>query len=729
MSEQMVPAHMINQGMRERPTVKPLTDWKKPPSLQTLKGDLSAAAPSHDSHVNKIRAWRDIRDGTGKAAPPKSKSKKKRSELQPKLVRRQNEWRYPMLSEPFLSSDKMFTVSPTSWEDVPAARQNETLVNWQFRTKIDTVKFIDDFVHSAVDEGTVIVRLGWFRRTEEEVVDVPIYTYLDATQIPGAVEQLNATMQLKSTDPHAYATTVPEELKASVDFTMEQGIPALAQPSGQTEQQKITKIIENYPTLDVLDYENVYIDPSCNGDITKAKFAVISFETSKADLTADGRYKNLDAVNWEGAAILAEPDHKTNTPSDFNFTDELRKRIVAYEYWGFHDIQGNGKLVPIVATWVGDVMIRLEENPYPDQQIPLVVAPYMPIKRALEGEPDAELLGDNQAILGAVMRGLIDLMGRSANAQQGFAKGWLDTTNKLRYEQGDDYEFNPGNGDPRLATFQHTYPEIPQSALTMLALQNQEAESISGVKAFSGGLSGEAYGDVAAGIRGMLDASSKREMAILRRLTNAMKKIAVKIIAMNGVFLADKEVVRVTNEEFVEISRDDLRGNFDMRCDLSTPEVDQAKAQDLGFMLQTIGPDMDPMLRNMVLADIARLKRMPDLAKRIENYKPQPDPMAEQLKQLELLKMQKEIEELDSKIQLNMAKAAAEGAATDQKNLDFLEQETGTKHERDLQRISTQAKSQGDTKILDALLNPPKEGEKAPNIPSALQFRNIAQHI
>ena len=38
----------------------------------------------------------------------------------------------------------------------------------------------------------------------------------------------------------------------------------------------------------------------------------------------------------------------------------------------------------------------------------------------------------------------------------------------------------------------HTYPEIPASAQFMLQLQNMEAESMTGVKAFNQGLSGEA---------------------------------------------------------------------------------------------------------------------------------------------------------------------------------------------------------------------------------------------
>ena len=57
----------------------------------------------------------------------------------------------------------------------------------------------------------------------------------------------------------------------------------------------------------------------------------------------------------------------------------------------------------IVATWVGDVLIRMEENPFPDGNPPFVVFNYIPDEGSVYGIPNAELLGDNQEILGAVI--------------------------------------------------------------------------------------------------------------------------------------------------------------------------------------------------------------------------------------------------------------------------------------------------------------------------------------
>lgn len=700
-----------------------LTSWAKEPSIQDLTADLEASKMAHDNQVAKIQNWNDLLHVRGRHKPPKVKG---RSQVQPKLVRRQAEWRYAPLSEPFLSSDKIYQVKPTTFEDEKSAKQNEVLLNYQFRTKLNRVKFIDDYVRSTVDDGSVIVQTGWCRRTVTLKKMVPVYTHYEI-QDEQAAQAFQQALELRESDHRSYIETVPAEVQAAVDYYDESGQASVAVAIGEQEVS-YEKILENKPTVQIRNPKNVYIDPSCEGDLDKAMFVIVSFETCKSDLIKEGkRYKNLDQVNWEGASPLSEPDHATATPDTFNFKDSARKKVVAYEYWGFYDIHGKGDLTPFVATWIGNIMIRMELNPFPDEKLPFVLVPYLPVKRELYGEPDAELLEDNQKIQGAVTRGMIDLLGRSANGQQGFAKGMLDPLNRRRFENGQDYEFNP-NQSVAQGLIEHKYPELPQSALMILNLQNQEAEALTGVKSFAGGMSGEAYGDVAAGIRGVLDAASKREMSILRRLAKGIVEIGTKIIAMNAVFLSEEEVVRITNEEFVTIRREDLKGNFDLDVDISTAEIDDAQAKDLTFMLQTIGNGMDPSFTVMILAEIARLKKMVALEKKLTNWKPEPDPMAIKAKELEIRKLELECAELESNIALNNARAEQAHAVAGKTALDAEEQATGTKHARDIENTRAQASGNKDLVITKALTAPRKEGEKAPDIEAAIGYRQLSEH-
>lgn len=695
------------------------TEWANEPSLMEMKTDLENAKQHHDTQMQKIRKWNNLRDVKNEAKPPKVKG---RSGVQPKLIRRQAEWRYSALSEPFLSSDKPFKVSPVSFEDGNGARQNEKVLNYQFRTKINRVKFVDEFVRATVDEGTCIVQVGWCRSSVQIEEEVPVYSFY---QIENQ-EQLDALKQgieMKNSNPRGFSEMSPE-IQEAVRYYEETQVATYAMVTGRTKQS-VKKLLQNHPTAKILNPNNVVVDPSCEGDIDKAKFVIVSFETCKADLVKEGKYKNLDSVNWENATPLTDPDHETKTPNTFNMKG-ARKKVVAYEYWGFFDLEGNDELKPFVATWIGNTLIRMELNPFPDQKLPFVLVPYNPVKRDIYGEPDAELLEDNQAILGAITRGMIDLLGRSANGQQGFAKGMLDPLNRRRFENGQDYEFNP-NMPPQNGHITHQYPEIPNSALTMIQLQNQDAEAVSGVKSFAGGLSGESYGDVAAGVKGAMDAAAKREMAILRRLAKGMADIGAKFASMNQAFLSEQETIRITNTEFEQINRDDLAGNFDFAVDISTAEIDNAKAQDLAFMLQTMGPNMDLGMTVMILSEIAELKRMPELAEKLRTYQPKPDPIAEEMRKLELEKLRYEVMELKSKAELNEAKAKREAAEADRSTLDFVEQESGTKHARDMEKISAQAESNQDLQVTKALTTPRKEGERDPDIEAAIGWNAVSK--
>jgi len=690
---------------------KKLVDWKNPPDLLELKADYDEAQSSHTSHVLDVDGWIDALNGEQTI-----NNKKGRSKIVPKLIRKQAEWRYAALSEPFLSTDDLFNTAPMTFEDKESAIQNGLLLNYQINCKIDKTAFIDEYVRTAVDEGTVVVKVGWNYEDEIIEVEVPDFEYQPS---PESAQMHEGLHQMMEQNPEQYKTDTPPEIQEAHRLTMETGVPMMGVQVGSHMEEQ-TKVIKNQPELEVCDYNNVIIDPTCLGELDKANFVIYSFETSMAELKKDGRYSNLEHVILENAAPLAQPDHNLEDETNFKFKDDPRKKIIVYEYWGYWDINDTGDVEPFIATWVGDVLIRMESNPFPDKKLPFVSVQYLPVRKHIYGEPDGALLEDNQKIIGAVTRGMIDIIGRSANGQMGIRKDALDVTNSRKFEQGADYKFN-SNVDPRQAFHMDTYPEIPQSALNMLNLQNNEAESLTGVKAFNSGISGQALGNTATGIRSALDAASKRELGILRRLADGINQIGRKIISMNSEFLSDEEIVRVTNEEFVAINREDLGGMYDIKLNISTAEADNEKAQELSFMLQTMGNNMDPSMSQIILADIARLRKMPELAKQIKEYKPQPNPMAEQRAQMEMQLLQAQIanesakaaenavdvEYKKAKTQTEISKSRNLNSKSDMEDLNFVEQESGVgrQHEENMKGIDQQ--NAMDNKFADAIISDP----------------------
>ena len=674
-----------------------LAKWKNPPKLDELKSDLSSALSDHDRHITKVNTWLDNLNITGSA---KIDNGKKRSNIQPKLILKQAEWRKAALTEPFFSTDDLFNAEPITYEDKKAAVQNALVLNKQFNTDIDKNKFITDYVHTLVEEGTAIVRTGWNyieELTQEEVQDFEFIPSQDTAYL----QKLQELAQGKQDDPINFSQTVPQEFQQALELSIQYGTPMFPQNIG-SHIETTEKVIKNCPTVEVINFNDAIIDPSCRGDIDKAQFFIYRFETDMSDLQKAGIYSNLEKIDTEFSENITTDSYNREQYS-FNFKDKPRQKLIAYEYWGYWDIDGSGIVKPIVVTWVNNVIIRQEDNPFPHKKLPFVLVQYIPVRQSIYGVPDGEFLEDNQKIIGAVTRGMIDLMGRSANAQQGVRKDALDVTNKRKFDKGEDYEFNP-NAHPSEAFHMSQYPEIPSSAEYMLNLQNMEAESITGVKSFSQGIGGQSLGNVAVGVRGALDAASKRELSIARRLADGLVKIARQIVSMNSEFLSEEEVIRITNEEFVTVRRDDLAGNIDIRISISTAEVDEQKAQELSFMLQTMGNTMPQDFSQMILVEIAKLRKMPDLAKKIEKYQPTPpppDPLQEaqlQLLQAQIQEIQAKIAEHQAQAQLEYAKIATEqskakqlSSLADKTDLDFINDESGIAHQRAIETAQAQA--------------------------------------
>lgn len=671
-----------------------LTTWVNEPTLRELKQDLTSAYGYHSTQITKIKEWLD---NLNIKPLPKCKG---RSSVQPQLIRKQAEWRYAALSEPFLATQDIFRVDPVSWEDRKAARQNALVLNNQFQTKIDRTRFIDNYIRAAVNEGTAIVKVGWKYEEKEVEEEIPVFQYQPIP--PEAMEQYQAQIQelqrAKVEEPDSFTQLDPAlvEMLRMYEEENAQLIPSLV----QMRKQKRTKAIVNCPSVELCDYRSVIIDPTCEGDLDKASFVIYNFSSSISALKETGLYKNLEYIKPDDSGYLNQRDEDFLTGEFGFFKDTPRQKLSVYEYWGYWDIDGTGIVKPIVATWVGGVLIRMEENPYPDGKLPFVVVPYLPVKNSVYGEPDGALLVDHQKVVGAVTRGLIDLLGKSANSQTGFPKGALDEVNLRKYSAGQDYQYNP-NANPQ-AIFQHKYPEIPVSVLNFLQLQHADAEALTGVKAYStgGGITGAGLGPTASGVRGALDAASKREMGILRRLSNGIIQIGRKIIAMNSQFLQEEEIVRITNEQFIKVRRDDLAGNFDLRLSISTAESDDAKAQELAFMLQTMGNNMDAGMSKLILTEIAHLRKMPDLAHQIETYQPQPTPEEQRIQQLNIAKLEAEVEllkaqakEASTKGDLNTQKIPVESARANemQNTADLKTQEFMNKmNNKDLQDKLTQ---------------------------------------
>ena len=617
---------------------------KKAELLSALKADLKAADLLKRDQDAIMSKWKAEYNGD-----PYGNEKKGKSAIVSRDIKKQSEWQHATIVDPFVSTSDVIKCIPITWEDEESARQNELLLNTQFCRKFDRFNFMSKAVKVLDREGTLVVQTGWDYEDEEVTTMAEMVVIDEATGRETIVEQ------------------------------------------------EVTETIvkKNQPTAKVCRNEDIYIDPTCQDNLDNAQFVIYRYETDLSSLKKDGRYKNLDKV-----ARFHREDFDYDPPdeTEFKFSDEPRKKLVVYEYWGNYDVNGDGIAEAIVCAWVNDVIIRLQSNPYPDGKAPFIVVPFNSVPFKIHGEANAELIGDNQKVKTAIVRGIIDNMAQSNNGQVAIRKGALDQINRKKFLAGQNFEFNGSPGD----FWQGSYNNIPGSAFDMIGLMNNEIESITGTKSFSGGINAGSLGATATGARGALDATATRRMNIVRNVAeNLIKPLIRKWMSYNSEFLEDEEVVRVTNEKFVPIRRDDLDGKVDLDITISTAEDNAAKSQELSFLLQTLGPNEDPVIRRTLMADIMELMRMPDQAKRIRDYQAPQDPVQEQLKKLELERLMLENERLKADIadktaraqentidaELKRNKAAVEAAKArkltseaDMTDLKFIKEDEGFSH-------------------------------------------------
>ena len=616
--------------------------------LDDFKADMKSADTLRQEMITRVETWRNEYHGL-----PYGNEQKGKSQIVSRDIKRQDEWQHASVKDPFVSDTDIVKCKPVTEEDRPAAEQNQIIINHQFCRKFNRYKFMTDVIKLHYSEGTVVVKCHWDYEDEVVEEDVPIY----AMSLDGTIAQVDV------------------------------------------KRVKRRKVKVNKPGAKVCRLEDIYIDPTCEGDLEKAQFVIHRYESDLSTLRKSGKYKNLKrlAMNVAGKTNTTDfdYDYDPEDETNFHFKDEPRKKLVVYEYWGYYDVDGDGIVEPVVCTWVNDIIIQLEDNPYPEQDLPFLLLMNNSIPFKIYGEAAAELVGDNQKMNTAIKRGVIDNMANSNNAQKGIRTGSLDALNKKRFLNGQNFEFNGSQQD----FYEGNFNQIPQSVFAIYEQNNNETESMLGVKSFANtGVAGGSLGSTARAAGGVLDAVSVRRLDIVRNISeNLLKPLVRKWMSYNTEFLQEEEVIRMTNDEFVPIRRDDLRGDIDIEVEISTAEDNAIKAQELAFLLQTLGQNMDQGMRNLLMSQIAKLQKMPDLAEMLENYEPQPDPLIEEIKRLEVEKLRAEIRERNtrsdenqvdqvakmSQARLNDAKTQELGTKADLNDLDFTRTADGTKFQEE----------------------------------------------
>jgi len=609
--------------------------------LKDLKLNYEDASQARDDNLDKVAKWLDVVNSKkyGNEKPYKSQYV---SDLTKKLL----SWQIPALVDPLVNNKDMLAFKPMTFKDTPITEQEQKIATYDLFQANKHYEFITDLVNKIIKEGTCFVKLGWEFKEDYRLIDEPVY-------------QINPA-------------TGQEEI---VDI--------------KTVRKKIT--VKNNPTHLICDLENIVVDPTCEGDIEKANFIIHDFDTDLSTLKQDGRYKNLDKLETKIAQLETEDRYydthdKEADDISFEFNDRARKKLTIHEYWGRYDINNDGIAEPIVCAWCNDVILRLEENPLPDKSLPFVKADYIRKPKEIYGEPLASLTGKIQHIDSVLKRGVFDDLKRVNNGQLGVKKGAIDDKNFNRMKKGLDFYYNTSMND----IWVNEYKPMASSIFKVLEDNQYEAESLTGVKAFNTGSGGNSLGSTAAAVNATMSSSGKREMHIIRGIAETcIIPMIKKWLSYSREFREPHEIEIITDNPYVPVEQSLA---YDVSVNIESAEVKQQKIQSMGFLLQTMGPNMPHEVQQMLLARYVKLNGELDLAKQIETYQPQPDPMQQQMQQLQmqLLAAQVELERARAAnyaadVPYKQAKTEHIKSDKDLKDLNYISNATGIDHNQKLE--------------------------------------------
>ena len=661
--------------------------------LEIAKGDYNLAKVDHDSKIGQILKWRSEFNGH-----KYGNEKEGKSSVINREIKKYASWLESSVLDPFISTNDIVRCYPATPRSTKFAKCAEIILNTQFCRQFNRFNFMNKAISTLLRDGICVVKTGWEYATDKRKVFYNVDTPLSVVGQPLQPEIGDDQLQMLSQKN-------PEEAQL-LKLLSTPMLDELGRQVYHHEEQSREEVIPiiNQPTAVLCRNEDIYLDPTCLGDITKANFIIHRYLSDLSSLKLDGRYKNLDKLTENDTFKQDKEDYYIDT--DFEFDDKTRRKMLVYEYWGNLQLGDDETTTPMIIAWIGNTIIRCEKNPYPDNKPPFIVTPFLPIPFELYGEPNGELLSENQFIKTSIYRGLIDNMANSNNGQIGIAKGALDDVNRQRFLNGEHFEFNSVRETP---FFTGSFGQLPTTIFNFLQLLDSESTQLTGVNTYGQNQTTDRIGNDNAS-KGILDGGNLRKLQIVKSVSeNLVKPLLRKWLEYSAELLEDEQVFRITGGEHFEIiKRDDLYGQIDIDLTISTNEDNAVRVNQLAFLLQTIGPNEDPNIRKMIMAEIMKLHKMPELATRIETYEPEPDPLLVAQQQLMIEKLKAEIAELQAnagKIEqdgiLKSAKAQNEGARaeqtraqTDKINLDFIQQQRGIKEQADMAKLQAQLESQ-----------------------------------
>ena len=483
------------------------------------------------------------------------------------------EWMMPSFMKAFAGGKDSIGVEPQGSEDIEKAEKNKKLLNWQFTNRCKGFLVLYELIKAALVYGTSYAKVTW----REDFVRKGFH-------LPEVIEPQMETLMRDQSIEEITAGGV-EEIPQGMPPGIDPNSMGYGWPPPQIEMMRVYRDVRGErrivtysgPKVDVIPPEEMLIDPEAKS-LDEALFVIhrvkrtISYLREKEK---EGVYSGIAEVvrhtSSDEALRNSEESTRYATAGDatmFSNTGEqeqiARRKVEVYEWWGLLDTKGDGIAEPYLVVVAGDTIIRMERNPYAHGLPPFIeLRPILDLFR-FHGIGIAELVGEFQQTKTALMRQMLDNLSFQNNQM------W-----EVDENAGVDIQslINPRPGGVVFTNFlgkgfrEITPQPLGSAPLQMMEFIQTQLEQRSGVTRYNQGLDARSLNKTATGISAIMNASAQRIQLIAQIMSDSIRRLYKMMLELNQQFIDQEMVVRIFNEA-LEISPDDLAGNFDVQVDI-----------------------------------------------------------------------------------------------------------------------------------------------------------------
>lgn len=616
------------------------------------------------------------------------------------IIKQSSDYRQAALLQSLEQQDDLFKVTPQRTEDTRIAKASQALINYTFNKCINRQQLLDQGLQNFIEQGTVIFKVSY--KTDKVMCEKYVDTYelvseSDIPTIQAKKEMYNKAM----VDKEFMSKFKIDQLKEYEHYVQTGKVYRAEKQSRQKTLQVHDRY--GYPDIEIKDINQVYFDPTCRGDIKKCRFAVEVSVVNLQMLRSAGGYKNLENIEPQDAQIIPF-DENLSEAATLRAEPKVGKDLynfymhTYYGDWIFnHD--GAKVKVPIICSIVNSEIIYFDINPSPMGNIPFRVAQYRPVTNSMYGHSESYMLKTMQEAQSALLRIMYDTLAKSVNPPIAFRRGSISQEEMEKKERNMDYNVNT-LGESIQSVMQKDDTHLDGSMFSMLQVMANFTNDI-GANPTSSFSSTPALGGSATGANLTMSNFQKVQYTFLERFKNLLLQSAELMLECFSLYLEEDFLYKVTGETFDFVDRASLVRDMHFTMDVLTKDEAIMLSQAFTMVAQALPSDTHPFIRNTLLAKVAELNGVKDVAKLLKEHTPEPTEFEKQLQQLQIAKEQSEIEVNKALSEKNHWEAQVQAQTAERITIENNRLLNGTQHREEVERIMSQSKGNAQANVID----------------------------